>query len=132
MDSRSSVGDGGTVRALQWDRGPWIRFAIEHGHDAPGGIVARDVADCHERAERIEQVLLEGGARKIGLQPLHRPRVPGLSVHVLISVRSCHTADGDLRGELAWQDDNVTFPHCKREGPELSREITDSTWLPVR
>ena len=46
-----------------------------------------------------------------------------------VFVRSCNSSDRDLRRQLSWQDDEVTFLNRHCESPELTGEVTHCTGL---
>lgn len=64
------------IRCFRWRRLGGRPFT-DHGPDAFLGVVALGGAQGHERAERVEQVLVDGGARHVRPMPLRRSGVPG-------------------------------------------------------
>ena len=79
----------------------------------------------------MEQVLPERCAWHIGPCPVHRPGVSRLTANLGVSIGARHSADGDLRGEFAGQDDEVALAHCESEARELTRDVDTSPRLRV-
>jgi hypothetical protein len=83
-------------------------------------IVATYLANSHERAEAIEQVLSENLARNVWLQPTDRSH--GMTVGCR-RVRTGNLTNGNLRCRLQWHNNEITFLDCIAELIELCSEV---------
>ena len=121
-----------SARCIRFGWRARVGIPFQHRHNALCGIVPGDLADGHQGAERVQQILLECRPGDVGLQPFNRSRVPGLGVHVPEFVGSSHSTDGNLRGELSRKYNEVAFLHPDSECPQLSGEVASTSRLVVR
>jgi len=97
------------------------------------GIVPLDPANCHERTERIQQILIERRAGKIRTNPFHRSRVPDPVPQVAsVDVIPRNRADGNGRLFLQRQHHQIPRFDSTAKRPDLPDLIRHPSGRSIR